>query len=157
MSFRQGSNALDRCSAPERSSVVMLSAAKHLCAQRARCFAALSMTRCDGSHCQVPFGQIVPCLRIQVGHCMQAVELIRKKRDGDVLSTTEINWLVDQYTRELIPDYQVSAWLMAVYWRVMNARETSYLTLAIARSREELHLRGIISSLEDKHSSCRLP
>src|SRR5258708_24960557 len=111
------------------------------------------MTRCDGSHCQVPFGQIVPCLRIQVGHCMQEVELIRKKRDGDVLTTTEINWLVDQYTRELIPDYQVSAWLMAVYWRGMNARETSDLTLAMAHSGEELHVRDIISPVVDKHSS----
>ncbi len=84
---------------------------------------------------------------------MQAVELIRKKRDGDVLSTTEINWLVDQYTRELIPDYQVSAWLMAVYWRGMNARETSDLTLAMAHSGEELHVRDIISPVVDKHSS----
>jgi pyrimidine-nucleoside phosphorylase len=84
---------------------------------------------------------------------MQAVELIRKKRDGDVLNTTEINWLVDQYTRELIPDYQVSAWLMAVYWRGMNARETSDLTLAMAHSGEELHVRDIISPIVDKHSS----
>src|SRR5260370_7717021 len=84
---------------------------------------------------------------------MQAVELSRKKRDGDVRSTTEINWLVDQYTRELIPDYQVSAWLMAVYWRGMNARETSDLTLAMAHSGEELHVRDIISPVEDKHSS----
>src|SRR5579864_3669999 len=84
---------------------------------------------------------------------MQAVELIRKKRDGGVLSTTEINWLVDQYTRELIPDYQVSAWLMAVYWRGMNARETSDLTLAMARSGEELHVRDIISPVVDKHST----
>ncbi len=58
---------------------------------------------------------------------MQAVELIRKKRDGDILSTAEINWLVDQYTQELIPDYQMSALLMSIYWRGMNARETSDL------------------------------
>src|SRR5579864_8346736 len=84
---------------------------------------------------------------------MQAVELIRKKRDGGVLSTTEINWLVDQYTRELIPDYQVSAWLMAVYWRGMDARETSDLTLAMARSGEQLHVREVISPVVDKHST----
>jgi thymidine phosphorylase len=48
---------------------------------------------------------------------MQAVELIRKKRDGHVLNTAEINWLVDQYTHGQVPDYQMSAWLMAVYQR----------------------------------------
>jgi pyrimidine-nucleoside phosphorylase len=84
---------------------------------------------------------------------MQAVELIRKKRDGGVLSTAEIEWLVDQYTRELIPDYQMAAWLMAVYWRGMNARETSDLTLAMAHSGEELHVRDIISPVVDKHST----
>jgi pyrimidine-nucleoside phosphorylase len=84
---------------------------------------------------------------------MEAVELIRKKRDGAILSTAEINWLVDQYTRELIPDYQMSAWLMAVYWRGMNARETSDLTLAMAHSGEELHVRDTISPVVDKHST----
>ena len=84
---------------------------------------------------------------------MQAVELIRKKRDGDILSTAEINWLVDQYTRELIPDYQMSALLMTIYWRGMNARETSDLTLAMAHSGEELHVRDIISPVVDKHST----
>lgn len=84
---------------------------------------------------------------------MQAVELIRKKRDGQTLSTAEITWLVEQYTREQIPDYQVSAWLMAVYCRSMDARETSDLTLAMARSGEELHVRNIISPVVDKHST----
>jgi pyrimidine-nucleoside phosphorylase len=84
---------------------------------------------------------------------MQAVELIRKKRDGDILSTAEINWLVEQYTRELIPDYQMSALLMSIYWRGMDARETSDLTLAMAHSGEELHVRNIISPVVDKHST----
>jgi pyrimidine-nucleoside phosphorylase len=84
---------------------------------------------------------------------MQAVELIRKKRDGDILSTAEINWLVDQYTRELVPDYQMSALLMTIYWRGMNARETSDLTLAMAHSGEELHVRDTISPVVDKHST----
>jgi len=53
---------------------------------------------------------------------MQAVELIRKKRDGQTLSTAEITWLVEQYTREQIPDYQLSVGLMAVYCRGRNAR-----------------------------------
>ncbi len=84
---------------------------------------------------------------------MQAVELIRKKRDGDILSTAEIQWLVDQYTRELIPDYQMSALLMSIYWRGMDARETSDLTLAMAHSGEELHVRDIITPVVDKHST----
>lgn len=84
---------------------------------------------------------------------MQAVELIRKKRDGEGLSTEEINWLVEQYTQEQIPDYQMSAWLMAVYWRGMNAQETSDLTLAMAHSGEELHVHEVISPVVDKHST----
>ncbi len=84
---------------------------------------------------------------------MQAVELIRKKRDGHILSTAEINWLIDQYTHEQVPDYQMSAWLMAVYWRGMDARETSDLTLAMARSGEELHVRDVVSPVVDKHST----
>ena len=84
---------------------------------------------------------------------MQAVELIRKKRDGEILSTAEINWLIDQYTRELIPDYQMSALLMSIYLHGMDARETSDLTLAMAHSGEELHVRDIISPVVDKHST----
>jgi len=84
---------------------------------------------------------------------MQAVELIRKKRDGHILSTAEIDWLIDQYTHEQVPDYQMSAWLMAVYWRGMDARETSDLTLAMARSGEELHVRDVVSPVVDKHST----
>ena len=72
---------------------------------------------------------------------MDAVELIRKKRDGHTLNTQEINWFIAEYIREQIPDYQMSAWLMAVYWRGMDARETSDLTLAMAHSGEELHVR----------------
>ena len=84
---------------------------------------------------------------------MQVVELIHKKRDGHSLSTAEIDWLINQYTKENIPDYQMSAWLMAVYWRGMDAREISDLTLAMARSGEELHVRDIITPVIDKHST----
>src|SRR5947208_7910426 len=84
---------------------------------------------------------------------MQAVELIRKKRDGYTLSTEEIDWFIAGYMKENIPDYQMSAWLMAVYWRGMDAREISDLTLAMARSGEELHVRDTISPVIDKHST----
>jgi pyrimidine-nucleoside phosphorylase len=84
---------------------------------------------------------------------MQAVELIRKKRDGQALSTAEIEWLVEQYTHDEIPDYQMSAWLMAVYWRGMDTREICDLTQAMADSGEELHVRDTISPVVDKHST----
>src|SRR5436305_13460976 len=84
---------------------------------------------------------------------MQAVELIRKKRDGHSLSTEEISWFIAEYMREQIPDYQMSSWLMAVYWRGMDARETSDLTMAMARSGEELHVRDVISPVVDKLST----
>jgi pyrimidine-nucleoside phosphorylase len=52
-----------------------------------------------------------------------------------------------------IPDYQMSAWLMAIYWRGMNAQETSDLTMAMAHSGEQLHVRTTISPVVDKHST----
>jgi pyrimidine-nucleoside phosphorylase len=84
---------------------------------------------------------------------MQAVELIRKKRDGERLTTAEIDWFIEQYTKEQIPDYQMSALLMAIYWRGMNARETSDLTIAMVRSGEQLHVRAVVSPVVDKHST----
>ena len=84
---------------------------------------------------------------------MQAVELIIKKRNGEALSTDEIYWLIEQYTQGNIPDYQMSAWMMAVFWRGMDARETTDLTLAMARSGDELHVRDILSPVVDKHST----
>jgi pyrimidine-nucleoside phosphorylase len=84
---------------------------------------------------------------------MQAVELIRKKRDGGVLSSEEIGWIIEQYTKDAIPDYQISAWLMAIYWQGMNARETSDLTQAMVRSGSMLRVRDIVSPVVDKHST----
>lgn len=84
---------------------------------------------------------------------MQAVELICKKRDGEPLSTAEINWLIEQYTQGHIPDYQMSAWLMAIYWRGMDARETGDLTLAMMHSGEQLHASSTLSPVIDKHST----
>src|SRR5437868_2142095 len=84
---------------------------------------------------------------------MQAVELIRKKRDGEILTTAEIDWFIDQYTKDQIPDYQMSALLMAIYWRSMDARETSDLTLAMVHSGEQLHVRDVVSPVVDKHST----
>jgi pyrimidine-nucleoside phosphorylase len=84
---------------------------------------------------------------------MQAVDLIHKKRNGASLSSAEIAWFIEQYTAGHIPDYQVAAWLMAVLWRGMDARETSDLTLAMVRSGEQLRVREIVSPVVDKHST----
>ncbi|GHO43796.1 thymidine phosphorylase [Ktedonospora formicarum] len=84
---------------------------------------------------------------------MQAVELIRKKRDGGVLSTEEIDWFIAGYTRGEIPDYQVASWLMAVCWRGMDARETRDLTLAMVHSGAQLRINEVVAPVIDKHST----
>ncbi len=84
---------------------------------------------------------------------MQAVDIIRKKREGATLSRDEIVWFVAGYTRGNIPDYQASAWLMAVFWQGMTAQETTDLTMAMMHSGEELRVRDIISPVVDKHST----
>ncbi|HEY0757081.1 MAG TPA: thymidine phosphorylase [Ktedonobacteraceae bacterium] len=84
---------------------------------------------------------------------MQAVELIRKKRDGAILTAEEITWFVEQYTHGQIADYQASAWLMAVYVRGMNAQEITDLTVAMAYSGEQLRVREAITPVVDKHST----
>ncbi|HEY7348200.1 MAG TPA: thymidine phosphorylase [Ktedonobacterales bacterium] len=84
---------------------------------------------------------------------MQTVELIKRKRDGHALSAEEIERLVRGFTQGEIPDYQFSALLMAILWRGMNAQETADLTLAMARSGEQLEVRRTISPVVDKHST----
>jgi len=81
------------------------------------------------------------------------VDLIAIKRDGGELSTAEINWFITEYTAGNIPDYQVSALLMAIYLRGMNRRETVDLTLAIAGSGDQLDLHDVAPFVVDKHSS----
>jgi pyrimidine-nucleoside phosphorylase len=84
---------------------------------------------------------------------MQTVELIKKKRDGGTLSAEEIEWLVQGFTQGEIPDYQFSALLMAIVWRGMDAQETADLTLAMARTGEQLAVRQALSPVVDKHST----
>ncbi len=84
---------------------------------------------------------------------MRMVDLIETKRDGGELSTAQINWFITGYTADNIPDYQVSALLMAIYLRGMNRRETVDLTLAMAHSGEQLDLHDVAPIVVDKHSS----
>ncbi|MFV9505581.1 MAG: pyrimidine-nucleoside phosphorylase [Oscillochloridaceae bacterium umkhey_bin13] len=84
---------------------------------------------------------------------MRMVDLIAKKRDGHALSTDEITWLIAGYAAGQIPDYQMSAWAMAVMLRGMDDRETADLTLAMARSGDLLDLHDLAPLTVDKHST----
>ena len=84
---------------------------------------------------------------------MNMYDLIQKKRDGFTLTTEEIKYVVSAYTKGEIKDYQMSAFLMAVYFRKMNKQETVDLTLAMASSGEMLDLSRIHGVKVDKHST----
>ena len=83
----------------------------------------------------------------------RAIDVIRKKRDGAELSNAEIQFLVNAYTLGEIPDYQVSAWLMAVVLRGMTRAETAALTDSMLHSGEVLDLSSLPAKKVDKHST----
>ena len=84
---------------------------------------------------------------------MRLVDLIRKKRDGKELSTEEINFVVRGYTAGELPDYQISAWLMAVLLKGMTRAETAALTHAMLHSGETLEWSDFPQKKVDKHST----
>ena len=84
---------------------------------------------------------------------MRMVDLIAKKRDGFAMTEEEMNWIVNGFTKGEIPDYQMSAWMMAVYLKGMTKEETACLTAAMAQSGEQLDLSGIYGTKVDKHST----
>ena len=84
---------------------------------------------------------------------MLMTELIAKKRDGGELSTEEIDFMIQGYTRGEIPDYQMSAMCMAIVFRGMSDRETLDLTMSMMHSGETLDLSAITGVKADKHST----
>ena len=84
---------------------------------------------------------------------MRTVDLIHRKRDGEELSTEEIAYVVDGYTNGTIPDYQASAFLMAVFFSGMTDREVSALTTRMTESGEMVDLSSIPGVKVDKHST----
>ena len=84
---------------------------------------------------------------------MQMNDLIVKKRDGGALTTEEIQFMIRGYTDGTIPDYQMSAMTMAIYFRGMDRRETLDLTMAMMHSGDTLDLSGVSGVKADKHST----
>ncbi|HEY3861071.1 MAG TPA: thymidine phosphorylase [Verrucomicrobiae bacterium] len=84
---------------------------------------------------------------------MRPVDLIRKKREGGEHSAKEISSLVEAFTRGAAPDYQMSAWMMAVLWRGLSSAETAALTDAMMRSGSVMDLSELPGAKVDKHST----
>ena len=84
---------------------------------------------------------------------MRMYDLIMKKRNGGTLSRDEIFFMIEGYTKGNIPDYQMSAMMMAIYFNGMDERETAALTMAMAESGDQLDLSGIQGIKVDKHST----
>src|SRR3984957_10672605 len=84
---------------------------------------------------------------------MRTVDLIHRKRDGEELSTEEIAFIVDGYTNGTLPDYQMSAFLMAVFFSGMTDREVSALTDRMVQSGQKVDLSAIPGVKVDKHST----
>lgn len=84
---------------------------------------------------------------------MRMVDLIEKKRDGHALTKEEIQFIIEGYTKGDIPDYQMSALAMAIFFRGMNEEETAELTMAMVHSGDTIDLSRIEGIKVDKHST----
>ena len=84
---------------------------------------------------------------------MNIVDIIEKKRDGNILFKEEIEYFVNGYVNNEIPDYQMSSLLMAIYFRGLNDEELTNLTMAMVNSGEKIDLSGIEGIKVDKHST----
>lgn len=84
---------------------------------------------------------------------MRMYDIIAKKRDGEVLTQEEIQFFIDGYTSGEIPDYQASAFAMALYFQGMNKEERAAITMAMAQSGDMIDLSEIEGTKVDKHST----
>jgi len=84
---------------------------------------------------------------------MDAQQIITAKRDGDPLKEEQLSWLIDAYVRGSVPDYQMSAFLMAVYFQGMTGPEVTALTRAMIHSGSSIDLSGMARKPVDKHST----
>lgn len=84
---------------------------------------------------------------------MRAVDIIQKKRDGIELTKEEIHWLIEGYVAGTVPDYQMAAFAMAVYFKGMTTREISDLTMKMVETGEQFDLSAIKGIKVDKHST----
>jgi len=84
---------------------------------------------------------------------MRAYDIIYKKREGEKLNKEELEFLINGYVADKIPDYQVSAWAMAVFFRGMDAAETANLTMIMAKSGDMIDLSPVKGTKVDKHST----
>ena len=84
---------------------------------------------------------------------MRMYDVIMKKRQGEELTTEEINFFVEGFVNESIPDYQVASLLMSIFFNKMNKRETADLTMAMVNSGDTINLEKIKGIKVDKHST----
>ncbi len=84
---------------------------------------------------------------------MRAVDLIQRKRDGQELTQEEIKWLIEGYVSGIVPDYQMAAFSMAVYFKGMTDREIFDLTMTMVATGDRLDLSQISGTKVDKHST----
>ncbi len=84
---------------------------------------------------------------------MRAVDIIAKKRDGNELTPEEIDFFVQGYAKETIPDYQAAAWNMAVLLMGMTHEETTALTLSMVGTGRQIDLSDVVPLVADKHST----
>jgi len=84
---------------------------------------------------------------------VNAIEIIQRKRDGGRLSAAEIDWVIDRYTADHLPDYQMSALLMAIFSEGLDAEELAAWTDAMLHSGDTLDFSGVAAPKVDKHST----